>query len=709
MIRILGTAICGFGIPAVVCAQGPLIQDNVILRETLSIPGGRFEVPDADADGAVHIQGNGLVVDFGAAELVGAAESQPCQTFGGTGIVVEGRDITIRNVKVRGYKTGVHARNCDRLVIEDVDVSGNFRQKLASTPTQEDGNDWLWVHRNAGGEWLTLYGAGLCVEDSRRVTLRRITAQHGQNGIMLIRVNDSSVVDCNCSFLSGWGLALWQCSRNLISRNALDYCVRGYSEGRYARGQNSAGILLAEQCTQNEILENSATHCGSGLLAYPGPETLARTDRVGHNENRIIGNDFSFCAAYGLEAAFGFDNWIARNRIADNGIAGVWLAYCHDTRVIGNSIERNGRVRRGQSWGGIALEHGCDNRICGNEIRDNKCGVSIWTDDDAHFATTAWAQAHDRGAAKNVICDNRFEGNDMPVRLRYAADTIVANPRGSGRDIEVDADAASEVSRDASSCMSEALAPANPIGDSRPVGAHPELAGRHRILLTEYGPYDFAGTTVHPSIVSGGQEAVVLLLAPPGPFRLEKAEGAIAANPLEGETPAALTLEAKEPGITPFTLTVDVNGEKHEVRGTLNYADWKVRHFAWQPDEDPREDVQKWHALAAAGPFVEYQTPSIDFLWADSAPAEGIPADRFGTLADTRLKVPAGRYRVWTVSDDGIRVWVDDTLVIDDWTWHVPTEHTAEVSLDAGRHAIRIEHFEIDGYAQLQFRLEPVP
>ena len=69
------------------------------------------------------------------------------------------------------------------------------------------------------------------MERSHGCTLSRIKARRGQNGIILDRVEESRVHDCDCSFLSGWGLAMWRCERNLISRNALDFCVRGYSHG----------------------------------------------------------------------------------------------------------------------------------------------------------------------------------------------------------------------------------------------------------------------------------------------------------------------------------------------------------------------------------------------------------------------------------------------------------------------------------------------
>ena len=58
-------------------------------------------------------------------------------------------------------------------------------------------------------------------------------------------------------------------------------------------------------------------------------------------------------------------------------------------------------------------------------------------------------------------------------------------------------------------------------------------------------------------------------------------------------------------------------------------------------------------------------------------------------------------------TDDGIRVWVDKRLIIDDWTWHAPKENVATVELQAGEHDFRVEHFEIDGYAQLQLARAP--
>ncbi|MHC4590752.1 MAG: PA14 domain-containing protein, partial [Planctomycetota bacterium] len=58
------------------------------------------------------------------------------------------------------------------------------------------------------------------------------------------------------------------------------------------------------------------------------------------------------------------------------------------------------------------------------------------------------------------------------------------------------------------------------------------------------------------------------------------------------------------------------------------------------------------------------------------------------------MTVPAGRWRIRTASDDGIRVWIDDNLVIDDWTWHSLKMHTHELELTESKQiTIRVEHF----------------
>jgi hypothetical protein len=206
----------------------------------------------------------------------------------------------------------------------------------------------------------------------------------------------------------------------------------------------------------------------------------------------------------------------------------------------------------------------------------------------------------------------------------------------------------------------------------------------------------------------GGHKAVFQVLAPSGRFRVGGVTGAVKVSPTEGRLPGLVTVELPQPGVESFRLQIEADGRGLTASGTLLRANWNVKFFAWNPSQDPRRHQERWGMLLR-GPALEERTVgSIDFNWALGGPSRAVPPDQFGTLATATVSLPGGTWKVRTVSDDGIRVWIDRQLVIDDWSWHPPKENQAVVNMSAGQHHIRIEHFELDGYAQLRFLLEPV-
>jgi len=44
--------------------------------------------------------------------------------------------------------------------------------------------------------------------------------------------------------------------------------------------------------------------------------------------------------------------------------------------------------------------------------------------------------------------------------------------------------------------------------------------------------------------------------------------------------------------------------------------------------------------------------------------------------------------------DDGVRLYVDGKLVIDEWESNPVTEFTGDIRLRAGNHAIKVEYYE---------------
>lgn len=88
-------------------------------------------------------------------------------------------------------------------------------------------------------------------------------------------------------------------------------------------------------------------------------------------------------------------------------------------------------------------------------------------------------------------------------------------------------------------------------------------------------------------------------------------------------------------------------------------------------------------------------------------PGTGVPSDNFSARWTGFLTAPAaGTYRFRTVSDDGVRLWVNGTRVINNWTDHGPTTDTsAAITLSAGQRVpIGLDYYERGGGAVVRLQ-----
>lgn len=98
---------------------------------------------------------------------------------------------------------------------------------------------------------------------------------------------------------------------------------------------------------------------------------------------------------------------------------------------------------------------------------------------------------------------------------------------------------------------------------------------------------------------------------------------------------------------------------------------------------------------------------AVDFDWGTGAPLTGIKADSFSVRWSGTVQASAtGSYKFQTVSDDGVRLWVNGVLLNDDWTLHsAKTTTTASINLVAGqKYSIRMEYYENGGSAVARLR-----
>jgi uncharacterized repeat protein (TIGR01451 family) len=125
----------------------------------------------------------------------------------------------------------------------------------------------------------------------------------------------------------------------------------------------------------------------------------------------------------------------------------------------------------------------------------------------------------------------------------------------------------------------------------------------------------------------------------------------------------------------------------------------------WTSIDKPFPQPSPWHGEYFANPSLTgspalvRDDAAIDFDWGSGSPAPQIPSNNFSVRWTGTVTVAAGRFRFSTTTDDGVRLYVDGQLVIDQWRDQPPTTYNAERYLSAGQHTMRMEYYEGLGLA----------
>ncbi len=94
--------------------------------------------------------------------------------------------------------------------------------------------------------------------------------------------------------------------------------------------------------------------------------------------------------------------------------------------------------------------------------------------------------------------------------------------------------------------------------------------------------------------------------------------------------------------------------------------------------------------------------PVVDFTWTDGSPMASVPVDFFSVRWTGKVTPRyTETYFFHTFSDDGVRLWVNNQLVLNNWTLHGTVEDTSiGIPLEANKeYDIRLEFFEHGGHA----------
>jgi hypothetical protein len=119
---------------------------------------------------------------------------------------------------------------------------------------------------------------------------------------------------------------------------------------------------------------------------------------------------------------------------------------------------------------------------------------------------------------------------------------------------------------------------------------------------------------------------------------------------------------------------------------------------------DPNWQASYWNNMALSGaPALQRAEPNLDHNWGLGSPGPGVQADRFSARWNRYLDLAPGTYRFTATSDDGLRVYLDGGLIIDEWTDHSAKTVSVDRPLGAGHHLVVVEYYEntVDAVARL--------
>jgi hypothetical protein len=173
---------------------------------------------------------------------------------------------------------------------------------------------------------------------------------------------------------------------------------------------------------------------------------------------------------------------------------------------------------------------------------------------------------------------------------------------------------------------------------------------------------------------------------------------------LSGQTDAILTIANATPA--------DVGG--YEVVVMNNYA-WVTSRVAQvsvttvAPGNGTGLRGEYWTTSYSTNPFSGPATltrtdATVDFNWGTGSPAGSISVDGFTARWFGQVQALGNdTYTFYTISDDGVRLWVNGQLLVNQWVNHAPWTNSAEIALSGStKYNLLLEYYENAGGAVAQ-------
>ena len=157
---------------------------------------------------------------------------------------------------------------------------------------------------------------------------------------------------------------------------------------------------------------------------------------------------------------------------------------------------------------------------------------------------------------------------------------------------------------------------------------------------------------------------------------------------------------------TPVTIRVEYFDEQHEALLTVTWdrifgSDTAVTNEIYAPTISEWRGEYFNNRVVAGQPDVVRNDVAIDFDWGLRSPAiESINADGFSVRWSRTLQLEAGIWQFKSETDDGVRLYLNGRLVIDQWHNQLFSPHTTDFPHSGGPVDVQMEYYDELGLAQ---------
>lgn len=170
-------------------------------------------------------------------------------------------------------------------------------------------------------------------------------------------------------------------------------------------------------------------------------------------------------------------------------------------------------------------------------------------------------------------------------------------------------------------------------------------------------------------------------------------------------------------GLTQLSLVV-TDGGNGIAKDHADWANAKVICESTSPPPPPNPTptpapdcndpaINAWRACYFRGvnltDLVESKTESsINYNWSINSPSPLVPNDLFSASWNGRYDFNRADYNFKVTADDGFKLYVDGSLILDKWVDQPATTYELIIPVSSGTHSIKLEYFERYGNAVAQ-------